>query len=186
MTSQIDKMKNDFLRSQIFSMTMMATGQRGNLYCKDASEENKEKFRRKLREKLEEFALKYRDPIDDELHCAHIESLSSDISEACKETLTDKRFRIGSAQKALNLYLKYLWCLGILRNPPPHCPFDRIILQDILKFSDEKWTQVDDIAKYKVWVEKAKDQAKKKKMTIAEWELELYNKALMRQDDTGE
>jgi hypothetical protein len=37
-------------------------------------------------------------------------------------------FRVGTAQKALNLYLKYLWCLGEIKTPP-HCPFDRGIIQ---------------------------------------------------------
>lgn len=39
-------------------------------------------------------------------------------------------FRIGSAQKALNLYRKYLWCLGYIPFPP-HCPFDATIIDQL-------------------------------------------------------
>lgn len=81
------------------------------------------------------------------------------------------RFRIGVAQKALNLYLKYLWCLD--RIPvPPHCPFDSTVLRELeLEFS---WTRSSKIEDYKSWVEHAKVAAGTK--TLAEWELQLWNR----------
>ena len=41
----------------------------------------------------------------------NIVALSEGLSEDHADILAGKRFRVGTAQKALNLYLKYLWCL---------------------------------------------------------------------------
>ncbi len=57
-----------------------------------------------------------------------------------KDILFGNGFRVGIAQKALNLYLKYLWCLGKITEPP-HCPFDSIIISEIK--CNIKWTEMD-------------------------------------------
>jgi hypothetical protein len=49
--------------------------------------------------------------------------------------------RIGLAQKALNLYLKYLWCLGEIHEPP-HCPLDSIVLGQVPGCKDVRWTLI--------------------------------------------
>jgi hypothetical protein len=47
----------------------------------------------------------------------------------------------GIAQKLLNLYLKYLWCVGYIVEPP-HCPIDRIIIGKT-SFRDRlNWTEM--------------------------------------------
>lgn len=53
---------------------------------------------------------------------------AASLSSEYVSVLADGRMKIGHAQKALNLYLKYMWCAGWVREPP-HCPFDRIVLQ---------------------------------------------------------
>jgi hypothetical protein len=86
-----------------------------------------------------------------------------------------QRFRIGSAQKALNLYLKYLWCLGLIARPP-HCPFDYRILAK-LPTCNVKWTQLDSIVKYKEIVGEAEQLAKGKRLSLADWELEEWQRS---------
>ena len=78
--------------------------------------------------------------------------------------------RHDSAQKALNLYLKLLWCLGKVKEPP-HCPFDSIVISKLGKKLN--WTELDDIQPYKDLVNSARTLAGK--LSIAKWELEIYN-----------
>jgi hypothetical protein len=49
--------------------------------------------------------------------------------------LADDQPTFGVSQKALNLFLKYLWCFRMI-NEPPHCPIDGQVLKRI------KWTGV--------------------------------------------
>lgn len=131
------------------------------------------RFARHLRHALEKFLPEYRKSVSDERHCANIERLSDELSAKHKKALHGGRFRIGSAQKALNLYLKFMWCLGRIRQPP-HCPFDAIVLAKIPGSETVKWTQLDDISKYREIVKNARKGAGKIK--LAKWELEVYGK----------
>ena len=92
--------------------------------------------------------------------------------------LRKERFRIGIALKALNLYLKNLWCLGQITTPP-HCPLDRLIIDKLgLKWNERSqydWTKLDDIEKYKELISRCDEVARKEKYrNIAEWELKVY------------
>ncbi len=93
-----------------------------------------------------------------------------------KGILRDDRFRIEITQKALNIYLKYLWCLGEI-NKPPHCPIDRGII-DVLgipwnQHNSYGWTTLDDIEKYMELIEMCKMQAVGI-MSVAEWDLDKW------------
>ena len=105
-----------FLHNELFSMTLMATVQRGRVY----------------------------------------------------------RIRIGSAQKALNLFLKYLWCIGEAPEPP-HCPFDFQIISKLPPAVRCNWTELDSIETYRALVAAAKTAAAGQ--SLAEWELAEYNGA---------
>ena len=96
-------------------------------------------------------------------------------------TKESDRFRIGIAQKALNLYLKNLWCLGEITTPP-HCPLDRLIIDKLgLKWSERSqydWTKIDDIEKYKELISRCDHKARERGCeNIAEWELEVYKES---------
>jgi hypothetical protein len=86
--------------------------------------------------------------------------------------LAGGKFRIGTAQKALNLYLKYLWCLGKIRMPP-HCPFDAQIIKKIPKSPCQSWTKLKDEEEYLKLVAAANDTANP--LSLAVWELREYN-----------
>lgn len=90
------------------------------------------------------------------------------MSAGYGQVLVGERFRIGIAQKALNLYLKYPWCLGIISRPP-HCPFDGNILAEVGVF--DNWTQMDDPMRYREWVSAAERKAGE---ALAEWELKRF------------
>jgi hypothetical protein len=111
--------------------------------------------------------------MDEDSHIKNIEDLADCLSEEFRglRVLKDDRFRIGIAQKALNLYLKYLWCTDQICMPP-HCPFDSMIISKLPGCKDIKWTTLLNIDDYRRLVKAARAQAGDK--PIAQWELETY------------
>ena len=84
-------------------------------------------------------------------------------------------FRIGSAQKLLNLQLKYLWCLGMIEQPP-HCPIDSIIL-NVAGVTDKGWTNMNCVGCYQEMIDIMKREASKISpfLSLAGWELREYS-----------
>jgi hypothetical protein len=111
--------KKKFLHNQLHSMTLMATVQRGQIYGDAASAQDKASFQIALRRRLEDVAASYATSKTDTEHEQNILFLVSSLASLHGAVLLNGRFRIGSAQKALNLFLKYLWCLGEIPPPPP-------------------------------------------------------------------
>lgn len=101
------------------------------------------------------------------------------MSSAFSECLCDEHLRHGIAQKAFNLYLKYLWRLGIIVVPPPHCPIDRVVLT--AAGIDGSWTKSDDEGQYMEWIEVLKRKAEAESLCLAGWENEVWLKWLSEQ-----
>ena len=53
-------------------------------------------------------------------------------------------YKIGVAQRLLNLQLKYLWCIGIA-GEPPNCPVDRVMINKTYLKNQVAWTKIEDI-----------------------------------------
>ncbi len=107
-------------------------------------------------------------------HIAKIEWLANHLSAQFTLILDGGRFRIGVAQKILNLYLKYRWTLGW--NPEPfHCPFDSKVISKLTLNRPIAWTSFDSLEDYKALVDAAKRNASQQRLTIAQWELELWS-----------
>lgn len=173
-----------FIDDQIYSLTLMATSQRSHIYSEGSSEDTKKQFRKDLRQQLEYLAKKYSNPIATEQHLQNIANLSKDLSARHEKCLNRGRFRIGLAQKALNLYLKYLWCLDRI-SEPPHCPIDRIVLENAKWRSEPtNWTDIDSIADYSKIVQHIFEVASKREQSLATWELEIW--AVARERSQGE
>jgi hypothetical protein len=166
----MDAQQENFLRDDLFNCTVRGAFQRAHVYKAGAEENGKENFRRALRSSLEQLEAQYREPVNDEDHIRNIETLSRELSADHAEVLVDGRFRIGIAQKALNLYLKYLWCIGKV-STPPHCPFDAHIIGELPDVSDN-WTRMDSLERYRKWVSAAKEKAGP--TSLARWELEIF------------
>ncbi len=104
--------------------------------------------------------------MSEEQHIRHIKEISETLTRDFGKALYEGRFRLGTSQKVLNLYLKYLWCLGDIPIPP-HCPFDAgIIGRAGVKLN---WTELDDENEYMALVKRAKITAGEEK--LAAWEL---------------
>jgi len=164
-----------FLLKMALDNSVIASFQRGDIYH---GAEGREDVGRELRERLRVFGAKYHDKVSDSKHCDNIAGLATAMTErfAEDEFLFEGRFRIGIAQKALNLYLKYLWCLGDIPTPP-HCPIDRGILEKLKGVPPElsAWTKLDSIEGYMTIIEKCREKAKVDGFkSIAEWELETW------------
>ena len=133
-------------------------------------------FRNTLKSELRNLAKGYcsRD-VEDELHIQNIRDLAGRLSKSYAEVLKDDELLFGVAQKAVNIYLKYLWCAN-LDIRPPHCPFDHGIIA-ALKLNagfEHKWTFAHE-HDYLEWVRLAKVAAEAKGFkgfrALSEWEL---------------
>jgi len=166
--------QQEFLAGLVFGSTLAGTTQRGHLYRKESNELIRKQFRSALRFALENLWPQYKQQISHEQHCANIKALSDELSGAHMDALIGGRFRIGSAQKALNLYLKFMWCLDQIERPP-HCPFDSWIVSKI-PGCKVKWTQLTTLDEYEYLVGQARRVAGD--MPLAEWELREYQKII--------
>jgi hypothetical protein len=166
----------EFATSQIFGMTLGATAQRTGMYVKGQTEADRRPFQCALRSYLEAKAIDYKICISEEVHVSNISDLAKNLSESFPTVLVDSRMRIGLAQKALNLYLKYLWCFGQIAEPP-HCPIDARILRRLPGFNRVRWTRLDQIDEYMSIVNSVRTEASAIDISIAVWELQTYNVA---------
>ena len=107
------------------------------------------------------------------------ENLTEIISKDFGNILSRNIFRIGISQKMISLFLKYLYCHGII-SKLCICPIDGIVKQEILKAKNEpveleNWTEITHINALKEYVNILKDVAKNKRSVI-DWEIEIWNK----------
>jgi hypothetical protein len=178
-----------FMHHNIRQASVVDAFRRANVYIRDDVDNGpKEDLKKALYGLFDSYAGQYFAQAEDnqrtdDQHYKNLEDLANTLSDEFKDLLAlannHPRFRIGIAQKALNLYLKRLWCLGKIPTPP-HCPFDGIILGK-LKLHDPDptpWTQMDDIEEYKRWIRAAREQADAEDLpSIAEWELRNWKPA---------
>lgn len=166
----MEKMCHEFLNIIAFSNTLGACMQRGNVYNKNIKSKDRMIFAKALYTELNELAKKYKTKVTHEEHCRNIEEFANKISKSHGDILYNKRLRIGTAQKAINVYLKFLWSLDQI-SMPPHCPIDGIVLKKLK--NDTKWTMLDKIEVYKNII--AEIEKVKGTQSISEWECELWN-----------
>lgn len=164
--------KERFMDEVILALSIEGAFQRAKVYKAHVSDHERSQLRDKLREYLIDISSHYKDvPITEEQHISYIEYLAKKMTTTFGSILANDEFRIGVAQKVLNLYLKYLWCLD-LSTKPPHCPFDSTVLFEIGK-NDVSWTKIRTIAGYKLLVEAAKCFAGDE--PLADWELRTWD-----------
>lgn len=168
--TNIQQEKENFLKWQFSKLTISASFSRANIYIKDAPE-----FRRKAFKKTLFYAI---NAIADDLQ--NIKNESNFLSRIrtvihqsnnYDDILEGGKLRFGIAQKVVNLYLKYLWCAGLIEGIPLHFPLHRLIqkgTRDIIS-----WTQLteEDDDKYLAKLNELCPGEDK-----AEWELREYNK----------
>jgi hypothetical protein len=77
---------------------------------------------------------------------------------------TDPGFRISHAQKSISVFLKHLWCMDIIPQPP-QCPVDRMILERAgRRYPDTKWGYVNTIEEHMKKIKHLQDAASKQSL----------------------
>jgi hypothetical protein len=166
-----------FMESQVLVLSIMAAFQRPRplpIYSRAATAESRRNVQEAVKRELRRFDTQYVQRPSEEQHLGNIEQLASVISRDHTAALTNGTFRIGIAQKALNLYLKYLWCLGRIEEPL-HCPVDAITLRGIREVADIRWTQITTIEDYMRCITAFRNHANSQ--SLACWELRRWNEA---------
>jgi len=166
--------KWEFVHSQVLASSVMASLQRANAYAPDVTDDQRKQLRGELTSGLRDIGSRYSKTVAGSQHEMHILELVGRVTGPCQAALAGRRQRLGSAAKALNLYLKYLWCLGRIPTPP-HCPFDRRVIARLPTHVQVAWTQMDDLREYQALVRAAAVCARGE--SLAEWELRIYQGA---------
>ena len=174
-------MKEDFINKEIWMLTFGASFQRAYAYVDNASNDTKVLFKNNTTVFVENMLAQYKTAtVTDRQHIDNIKAVS-DSSKKYSEIFNGGKINFGIAQKMLNLYLKYQWCLGNI-DEPPHFPVDRIIQQKLNEQAKVKglpklellpWTQFKDEAHYSKVINHARAL---KILTPAKLELKLFQR----------
>jgi hypothetical protein len=120
---------------------------------------------------------RYSTPVEDSTHIQNIKLIidTSKLFPNASLVLTGGQINFGVAQKILNLFLKYLWCLGEI-DAPPHFPVDRLIQKELNR-KIVNWTTMKDETDYLRIIECARGLVIDSQYpSIAEWELDNFNR----------
>ena len=166
--------KWSFLQRQFLANSVAAALQRAGVYVRDATDEDGTVLGASIRSALVALAPAYVEKVAEEDHVRNIQALADEVSAQCGRVLHDGRLRFGVAQKALNLFLKYLWCAGRIP-PPPHCPFDAIVIAKLPADVQVPWTKIDTAEPYLKLVKAARALAGAE--SLPDWELRVYGDA---------
>ncbi|MGK0386676.1 MAG: hypothetical protein ACI849_001294 [Patiriisocius sp.] len=174
-------MKEDFINKEIWMLTFGASFQRAYAYVESASEDIKVIFKSNTTVVVENMLAQYKTgEVSDEQHITNIKELSNSTKQY-SEIFNGGQINFGIAQKMLNLYLKYQWCLGNIAEPP-HFPVDRIIQQKLNEQAKSQglsklellpWTQFKDERHYSKVINHARSL---KIVSPAQLELKLFKR----------
>ncbi|MDQ7003852.1 MAG: hypothetical protein Q9N67_02570 [Ghiorsea sp.] len=167
--------KSDFLNYEIWILTFGGGLQRSGVYTDNVSDANKSEFRNNVRNKINILVKnKYtKSSVTSKEHISNLIEIQKWINTNHSQVLKNRNIKLGIVQKLVNLYLKYQWCLGLIKTPP-HCPFDRIIISKMKLPNPPAWTKLESVDTYKMLVKKATELAGNK--SIAEWELDVFSR----------
>jgi len=152
-----------------------AVQQRQNrVYSREEVGDERSRFRAEWARLIRDESKRYLKPSfsvmpSDAEHCQAIQRISDSLSARFGECLVNGRLRFGTSQKALNLYLKFVWRLGIAV-APPHCPVDGIVLS--AAGIEGSWTRCDSEREYMDWIIWIREKARP--LSLAEWEHQVW------------
>jgi len=166
----------DFIVSELWILSWAASVQRAELFASGTTVSQRQAFRNDIISFVKsEILPNYETPVSEEQHTAYIQLLSDKGTIMGRHMLRPDGYKIGVAQKLLNLQLKYLWCLGTI-SEPPHCPVDRIMINKTKLKGQVAWTRITDIDLYRRVIAELKRAAEPTGLSLAQWELQIYNR----------
>jgi hypothetical protein len=169
--------QQEFLVGEMWMLAWGASVQRAKLYRKGCDGSTALENGQRLSDHLFDYLLdevipEYAIRVQEEQHYKHIDDLIRRANSAGSQVLGKLGYKYGVAQKLLNLFLKYLWCLGTIAEPP-HCPVDRIIIGET-RYIYRNWTEIVGRSEYQEIIEDIKRLADPGGTSIAGWELHTY------------
>lgn len=90
-----------------------------------------------------------------------------------QKTGYDQGFRIAHAQKSISVYLKHLYCMGVIP-APPCCPVDWRISQKAGVQMSPPWTKMNSIEQLANVLQRFDLLALQQEQLLCDWELELF------------
>lgn len=163
-----------FLKNEIWMLSFGGAFQRNTIYKEGVHEKERKAFRELLQLYVEDKILPtYKNTLDDKNHGAMIVAITEHAT-LHKDVLNNDALNVGTAQKLLNLLLKYYWCLGWLPEPP-HFPVDSQIQKNLPAASRKSWTSISSFNEYDAIIAAARQQLKKGE-TLAQWELNNFKR----------
>jgi len=164
-------MNMEFLIKTALSDILTSSLQRAKIYVDGVTDSQKQPFKESFKTELGRIEPAYANTVDDETHVQNIQSFAASLSQQFQDMFRDQHVKIGVAQKGVNLFLKYMWSLDRIPEPP-HCPIDAIVLRAI--GNDAKWTQLDSVEIYTKIIDECRQTAGTQ--SLSQWELELWNR----------
>lgn len=172
-------LKKQYILDELWILAWNASVQRASLYKSGAWKDKRSKinsFKEKIKSFLrDEILPRYKDVIDEEKHLDNISKLITFANNSDNGILGQEGYKFGVAQKLLNLYLKYYWCIGEIKEPP-HCPVDRIVISQTEFRGKINWTQISNKNEYMMVIEAIRELASNYNVSIAQWELQNYKR----------
>lgn len=170
----MNEYQKKFLEQEMWLLSFNAAFQRNKIYNKEATDRKRKEFREELKGYISNNILPlYKNSVSEEQHKAFLISIV-DVSKYHSPILINGQISIGTAQKLLNLILKYFWCLGRIKEPI-HFPIDNIIQKHIPVKIRRKWTEICSLEEYMSVINSAKAQLSKGE-TLAKWELSNFDR----------
>lgn len=140
---------HDFIHRMVLRNSTNAAIQRANVYSSTTSQIGKNAFREDLKRWLTQLGLRYFAwEYNGKKYCDEITSLKTHLNTRHSFLLNGGNVKIGVCQKAITLYLKYLWLLGDNSKKPIYATLDRGIMNLAGVTNPPNWTELDDIQEY--------------------------------------
>ena len=168
--------KIEFLRYEVGILTLKAAlstrAVDAPIYSDACNQHQRAPIKGALRRELRELETAYSyGNISSVDHCEYIAALANRMSQTYSDSLHNERFRYGISQKLINLHLKYLWSIGLVKEPP-HCPLDGIV-RDLANLN-YNWTKSDSQEEYMEAIRALKELAQPRSLSV--WELQEFRR----------
>lgn len=144
-----DKPVHHFIQAIYLRNSINAAINRGRVYAPNVLPPAKSAFRYDCKRYLSDFGISYDvENWDLKRYCQEILSFCRAITQDHSAALTNGILRVGTAQKMISLYLKYLWLSGESAKMPICAVLDRPILTASGYLNPPNWTELNDIKVY--------------------------------------
>ncbi len=171
--------KTKYILGELWISAWNASVQHASLYKDSAWKNNRDEiniFKNKVVGHIKENIIpQYKEKVEEQRHCENIKNLVAHANGADTGVLGKHLYKYGIAQKLLNLALKYYWCIGEIEEPP-HCPVDKIVIDQTSFRGRVNWTQILTEKEYLNIIAAIRALAVAENCSIAQWELNNYER----------